>query len=53
VSAAKDIMGLEGIIDDGTNVATIQGLARSTYAELNAQIVDASTARSARCSPKT
>jgi hypothetical protein len=43
VSAAKDIMGLEGIIDDGTNVATIQGLARSTYAELNAQIVDASS----------
>lgn len=44
VSAAKDIMGLEGIIDDGTNLGTIQGLSRTTYTELNAQIVDASTA---------
>ena len=41
VSAAKDIMGLEGIIDDGTNVATLQNLSRSTYSEFNAQIIDA------------
>lgn len=44
VSAAKDIMGLEGIIDDGTNLGTIQGLSRTTYQELNAQVIDASTA---------
>jgi len=43
VSAAHDIMGLEGIIDDGTNVATIQGLARATYPELNAQIIDSTS----------
>jgi hypothetical protein len=44
VSAAKDIMGLEGIIDDGTNLSTIQGLSRTTYQELNAQVIDSTTA---------
>lgn len=36
----REMMGLEGIIDDSTNVATFQGLARSTYPELNAQVID-------------
>lgn len=27
----KEIMGLKGLIDDGTNVTTFQGLSRSTY----------------------
>lgn len=44
VSAAKDMMGLEGIIDDGTNVGTFQNLSRTTYAELQAQIIDSTTA---------
>lgn len=43
VSAAKDIMGLEGIIDDGTNVGTFQGLSRTTYAELQAQVIDSTS----------
>jgi hypothetical protein len=34
-SGAREMMGLEGIIDDGTNVATFQGLTRTTYPELN------------------
>jgi hypothetical protein len=41
-SGSVEMMGLEGIIDDGTNVATFQGLARATYPELNGQIVDSS-----------
>jgi hypothetical protein len=36
----KELMGLEGIIDDGTNLTTIQTLSRTTYAELKAQIID-------------
>lgn len=40
----KEPMGLLGIVDDGTVVATFQGLARSTYPLLNAQIIDATTA---------
>ncbi len=39
---AKELMGLEGIIDNGTNVPTFQGLLRSAYPELNGQIVDGS-----------
>lgn len=39
----KEMMGLEGIIDDGTNVATFQTLSRSQYPEMNAQVIDAST----------
>lgn len=45
LSAGKEIMGLEGIIDNGTNLSTIQNLLRSTYLEMNAQIVDSSTAQ--------
>lgn len=43
ISAGKEIMGLEGIIDDGTNLTTIQGLSRTTYGELKAQVIDASS----------
>lgn len=43
-SGTREIMGLEGIVDDGTNVATFQGLARATYPELNAQIIDSTSA---------
>lgn len=43
VSAGLDMMGLEGIIDDGTNVGTLQSLSRTTYPEFNAQIVDATS----------
>lgn len=42
-SGAREMMGLEGIIDDGTNLATFQGLTRANYPELNAQIVDSTT----------
>jgi hypothetical protein len=43
--AAKEIMGLEGILDDGTNVTTFQGLLRATYPSLmNAQVLDSTTA---------
>jgi hypothetical protein len=41
-SGSREMMGLEGIIDDGTNVSTFQTLSRTTYPELNAQIVDSS-----------
>jgi hypothetical protein len=40
-SGSREMMGLEGIIDDGTNLTTFQGLTRASYPELNAQIVDA------------
>lgn len=43
-SAGKAYMGLEGMIDDGTNLSSFQGLTRASYPELlNSQIVDAST----------
>lgn len=42
--ANREMMGLEGIIDDGTNIATFQGLSRTTYPELKAQVVDSSAA---------
>ena len=40
--SAREMMGLEGIIDDGTNVATFQTLSRTTYPEMKAQVIDAS-----------
>lgn len=43
-SGSKEIMGLEGHVDDGTNVATYQGLSRTTYPRLKAQALDASAA---------
>lgn len=40
----KEAMGLEGMIDDGTNLATFQGLTRATYPDvLNAQIISATS----------
>lgn len=43
-SGTREIMGLEGIVDDGTNVSTFQGLTRSSYpAYLNAQIINSTT----------
>lgn len=38
----KDFIGLGGIVDDATDVATIGGLARSTYSVLNATRTSAS-----------
>lgn len=43
-SGSREMMGLEGIIDDGTNLTTFQGLTRSSYPELSGQIIDASLA---------
>lgn len=43
ISAGKEIMGLEGIIDNGTNLTTIQNLLRATYLEMNAQVIDSTT----------
>lgn len=42
-SGAREAMGLEGMIDDGTVLPTLQGLARATYPELNSQVINAST----------
>lgn len=42
-SGTREMMGLEGIIDDGSNVATFQGLSRTTYPELKSQIVDSTS----------
>jgi len=42
-SGTKDPMGLEGIIDDGTNVATFQGLSRSTYLKMQGQVIDSTS----------
>lgn len=38
-SKDKEMMGLEGIIDDGTYVATFQGLARASYDPMNAYVL--------------
>jgi hypothetical protein len=40
----KENMGLLGIVDDGTVVPTFQGLSRTTYPLMQAQIVNAATA---------
>lgn len=42
-SGTKDPMGLEGIVDDGTNVATFQGLSRTTYPKMQGQVVDSTS----------
>jgi hypothetical protein len=39
---SKDILGLEAIIDDGTNAATIHNQSRTTYSVLNATRTDSS-----------
>jgi hypothetical protein len=41
---AREMTGLEALIDDGNLVGTIQNLSRSTYPKLKAQQIDASTA---------
>jgi hypothetical protein len=41
-----EIMGLKGLIDDATNVATFQGLARGTYNWWNSYVNDSDTQRS-------
>jgi len=43
-ASADEPMGIAGIIDDGDNVATIQGIARSTYPIFNAQTEDTAEA---------
>lgn len=46
-SGAREIMGLEGHIDDGTNVATYQGQTRSNFPDvLNSQIINSTTSYS-------
>lgn len=45
-AGTKETMGLEGIVDDGTNVPTFQGLARATYGGMSAQIINSQTANS-------
>jgi len=43
---AKEMMGLKGLIDDGTNVATFEGLARATYIWWKSYVNSNSTQRS-------
>lgn len=45
-SGTKENMGLEGIVDDGTNVPTFQGLSRTTYPLMQARMINAATANS-------
>lgn len=45
LSFGKEIMGLEGIIDDGTNLTTIQSLSRTTFGEMKAQVIDSTAAQ--------
>ena len=42
-NANKDFLGLGAIVDDGTSVATIGGLARATYATLDSTVTAAAT----------
>ena len=42
-NSSKDFLGLEAIVDDGTNAATIGGLTRATYSTLDATVTAAST----------
>lgn len=39
----KDILGLGALVDDGTNVATIGGLSRSTYTTLKGTVTSSAT----------
>jgi hypothetical protein len=41
-NSGKDFMGLEGIVDDGTNTSTYGGLSRTTYTTLNATVTASS-----------
>ncbi len=42
-NGGKDVLGLAAIVDDGTSVATIGGLSRSTYSTLNSTKTSATT----------
>ena len=42
-NSSKDMLGLAAIVDDGTSVATIGGLARATYTTLKSTVTAAST----------
>lgn len=42
-SGARESMGLEGLIDNGDVLATLQGLSRTTYPELKSQVIDSSS----------
>lgn len=42
-NGSKDILGLAAIVDDGTSVATIGGLSRSTYTTLKGTVTAAAT----------
>lgn len=37
-NSSKDFLGLEAIVDDGTNAGTIGGLSRTTYSTLNSTV---------------
>lgn len=41
-NAGKDFLGLEAIVDDGTNAATYGGLTRATYTTLNSTVTASS-----------
>lgn len=43
-AGVREMMGLEGIIDDGTNLSTFQGVTRASFPELNSQIIDSTAA---------
>lgn len=42
--APREMMGLEGLVDNGTNVAVLQNIDRATVPEFNSTIVDATQA---------
>ncbi len=42
-NSSKDVLGLAAIVDDGTSVASIGGLARATYTTLKSTVTAAST----------
>jgi hypothetical protein len=46
-SLNQEMMGLVGIIDDGSEVATLQGISRSSYPEWKSTVVDAGGALTA------
>jgi hypothetical protein len=39
-NGGKDMLGLEALVDDGTNTATIGGQSRATYTPLNSSVTD-------------
>jgi hypothetical protein len=43
MGAANQMQGLEGVVDDGTNVATIGGISRNTYTSLKATVTAAAS----------